>query len=259
MKTLTHYPLLVFIISFLTLWVAALIGRFTLRGKQKQDKDARDDFSIILAGALTLLGIIIGFSFSMATDRYDQRKSLEENEANAISTEYVRLDLLPALTANKAKPLLRTYLDKRLEFYTQNTDSQLQQTLNQTEQLQNQLWAAILPSPDSQPNAVIALTVSGMNDVLNSQSYAQAMYWNRIPISAWCLVLLIAIGCNLLVGYGSRSATSGSRLLPILPVLVATALTFIADLDAPRHGLIRVVPQNLLSLQSSLNPVAAHK
>lgn len=252
MKTLTHYPLLVFIISFVTLWASALIGRFTLRGKQKQDRDARDDFSIILAGALTLLGLIIGFSFSMATDRYNQRKNLEENEANAISTEYIRLDLLPTLTANKVRPLLRTYIDQRLEFYTQVKEDQLQRTQIQTAQLQAQMWAAVLPPPDSQPNAVTALTVSGMNDVFNSQSYAQAMFWNRIPISAWSLVLVIAIGCNLLVGYGSRSATSGSRLLPILPALVATALMFIADIDAPRHGLIRVVPQNLISLQSSI-------
>lgn len=65
---------------------------------------------------------------------------------------------------------------------------------------------------------------------------------------------IIAIGCNLLVGYGSRSVTLGARLLPILPLLVAISLMFIADIDAPRHGIIRVKPQNLLSLAESLDP-----
>jgi hypothetical protein len=91
-----------------------------------------------------------------------------------------------------------------------------------------------------------------MNDVLNSQGYAQAMYWNRIPLSAWALMAAIGIVCNLLVGYGSRSVTAGFRLLPILPLLGAIAFMFIADIDAPRHGIIRVQPQNLISLAESL-------
>ena len=64
----------------------------------------------------------------------------------------------------------------------------------------------------------MALVVSGMNDVLNSQGYTQAAYWNRIPTAAWGLMAVIAIGCNLLVGYGSHSAKGGSKLLPILPL-----------------------------------------
>jgi hypothetical protein len=64
----------------------------------------------------------------------------------------------------------------------------------------------------------------------------------------------IAIGCNLLVGYGSRSRTAGARLLPILPVLVSVAFMFIADIDSPRRGIIRVKPQNLINLAGSLYP-----
>ena len=64
----------------------------------------------------------------------------------------------------------------------------------------------------------------------------------------------IAIGCNLLVGYGSRSGTAGSKLLPILPIVVAIAFMLIADIDSPRHGIIRVRPQNLISLAESLPP-----
>ena len=70
----------------------------------------REDFGLILAAALTLLRLIIGFSFSMATSRYDQRKNLEEAEANAIGTEYARAGLLPAADAAKVRALLRTSL-----------------------------------------------------------------------------------------------------------------------------------------------------
>jgi hypothetical protein len=129
----------------------------------------------------------------------------------------------------------------------------LQQIDARTAGLQAGLWSAIRPAAAAQPNAVTALAVSGMNDVLNSQGYAQAMYWNRIPISAWALMLTIGIVCNLLVGYGSRSYQAGAKLLPILPLLGGIAFMFIADIDAPRHGIIRVKPQNLISLAESLD------
>ena len=106
----------------------------------------------------------------------------------------------------------------------------------------------------AQPTPVMALVVSGMNDVLNSQGYTQASYWNRIPTAAWGLMAAIAIGCNLLIGYGSRSAKAGSKLLLILPLIGSIAFMLIADIDSPRHGIIRVRPQNLISLAESLPP-----
>jgi hypothetical protein len=255
MNNITHYPLLIFVVSFIALWLSSLLGRYFRRRQRDLDKELFEDFGTILAATLTLLGLIIGFSFSMATNRYDQRRSFEEAEANAIGTEYVRIDLLPAADAAKLRPMLKSYLEKRIAFYLVRDDEQeIQQIDDQTTRLQAELWSAIRPAAAAQPNPITALAVSGMNDVLNSQGYAQAGYWNRIPRAAWGLMGMMAIGCNLLVGYGSRSATAGSRLLPILPLLVSIAFMFIADIDAPRHGIIRVKPLNLISLAESLQP-----
>src|SRR6516225_4421040 len=90
------YPLLIFAVFLLTFWVAAWIGASIRQRKQEQGEEDRDEFMFVLGGTLTLLGLIIGFTFSMAISRYDQRKDYEEQEANAIGTEYVRADLLPA-------------------------------------------------------------------------------------------------------------------------------------------------------------------
>jgi hypothetical protein len=65
----------------------------------------------------TLLGLMVGFAISMAVSRYDLRKSYEEAEANAIGTEYLRLDLMPPATTTAARALLRTYVDERIAFY----------------------------------------------------------------------------------------------------------------------------------------------
>ena len=119
------FPLVVFAISFVLLWIAARIGATVLRRRRELDESARDDFGVVLGATLTLLGLIIGFSFSMAVSRYDQRKNYEEAEANAIGTEYVRADLLPAADAAKVRALLKKYLDQRMLFYTTRDDEQL--------------------------------------------------------------------------------------------------------------------------------------
>jgi hypothetical protein len=106
----------------------------------------------------------------------------------------------------------------------------------------------------AEPTPVAALVVSGMNDVLNSQGYTQAAFWNRIPSAAWALMAAIAVCGNLLLGFGSRSDKGATVLLPVLPLVVAIAFMLIADIDSPRHGVILVAPQNLISLAASLRP-----
>jgi hypothetical protein len=251
MPDLLNFPVVLFVISVLVLWFAAWAGsRIRLRRKAEMAEDAREDFSVLLAASLTLLGLIIGFSFSMATGRYDQRKNLEEEEANAIGTEYLRADLLPSSDASHVRAMLRQYTDLRLQFYRTRWRSQLRPINDQTSALQNQLWAAVSGPASAQPTPVRALAVSGMNDVINSQGYTQAAWWNRIPHAAWALMGFIAIFCNLLFGYGAHR--KDVRMFIVLPIVVSISFLLIADIDSPRGGLIHVRPLNLESLSNSL-------
>ena len=250
MSIITHKPLFVFALAFAGLWLAAWFGA-SLKKKKPLSDALRQDFSLILASTLTLLGLLIGFSFSMAANRYDQRKNYEEAEANAIGTEYARADLLPAADAAKVRDLLRKYVGQRIDFYTAD-DAEVVQINSETAAVQSALWSAVVAPAAQQPTPVVALAVSGMNDVLNAQGYTQAAWWNRIPVSAWILMGIIGVCCNILVGYGSRAATRGNPLLLILPLFVSLAFMLIDDIDTPRHGLIRVAPQNLTSLAVSL-------
>jgi len=206
MSHITDSPLPVFLLSFVAVWLSARVGTI-LRRRRNLAEDAREDFGVIQAATLTLLALIIGFSFSMAISRYDQRKNYEEEEANAIGTEYIRADLLAAADGAKVRTLLTSYLD---------------------------------------------LVVAGMNDVLNSQGYTQAAWWNRIPTAAWVLMVLIAVCSNVLVGYGAKSLKAGAILHLVLPLMVAISFALIADIDSPRGGVIRVNPQNLVSLADTL-------
>jgi hypothetical protein len=252
MNNLTRFPLLVVACSFLLMLFSARIGLFLRKRQSKLDEDVHQDLDLIVAAVLTLLGLIIGFSFSMATNRYDLRKNYEEAEANAIGTEYVRADLLPATEAAKVRALLKEYLHQRILFYEARDEHELQQVNARTGQLQSQLWPAVQVPASAQPTPVIALAVSGMNDVLNSQGYTQAAWWNRIPIGAWVLMAAVAICSNLLVGYSAHRAEAGIIRLLVLPLVLCIAFFLIADIDSPRRGIIIVHPQNLMSLAQSM-------
>ncbi len=232
------------------MWGAAKIGERLYRIR-RIDNHNLEEFNLVLGATLTLLGLIIGFAFSMAVGRYDQRKNYEEEEANAIGTEYVRVDLLPAADRDRLKPLLKQYLDLRVEFYQTRVGNRLSAINQETASLQNQMWGIVASAAQAQPTPLKALVVSGMNDVLNRQGYTQAAWWNRIPVAAWALMVIIALCCNALIGFAARDVKS-RRPLVILPMVLAIAIILLADLDSPRGGIIRVRPMNLMSLDGSL-------
>jgi hypothetical protein len=247
---IVSHPFFVFPLSFIVLWLSAHIGAFFRSRLPPLAEEQRQDFSVLQGAILTLLSLLIGFTFSMGISRYDLRKNYEEAEANAIGTEYVRSDLLPGSDLAEVRELLRNYVDQRVLFYTTRDAQQLRQLNTDTAQLQNRLWSAVKTRSESQPTPIVALAVSGMNDVLNSQGFTQAAWWNHIPVAAWILMVLIAVGCNVLVGFGSRRPNS--LLFILLPLAVSVSFFLLADLDSPRGGMIRVQPKNLLILSQSL-------
>src|SRR5271170_3792276 len=192
-RLVLNHPIVSSFVWFLLLWVAAQLGA-RLHNLRPLSDDQRQDFTTVQTATLTLLGLIIGFSFSMATARYDLRKHYEEEEANAIGTEYVRANLLPAADAPRVQAQLKRYLQLRILFYAARSDEELGGVDANTARLQTEMWNAVQAPAVAEPTPVIALSVSGMNDVLNSQGYTQAAMWNRIPVSAWGLMIAIAVG-----------------------------------------------------------------
>jgi hypothetical protein len=252
MTTLMNHPVLVFVVTFAGLWLAGRIGEaFRLRRPEMTDAE-HDDFGMILTATLTLLGLIIGFTFSMAISRYDQRKNYEEAEANAIGTEYVRADLLPNENAEKVRQLLKLYVEQRILFYETRKEKELEQVNARIGELQEQLWEAVKNPALQQPSPIQALAVAGMNDVLNSQGYTQAAWWNRIPTAAWGLMWAIAICCNAMLGYFVHPAARHWVRVIVMPLVVAVSFFLISDIDSPRSGVIEVVPQNLQSLAGTM-------
>lgn len=239
----TGPSLFLFITLLIILPLASAPGVYCLQRKGQLDEDTLKDFGVVQAATLTLLALLIGFSFSNAVGLYDQRKNSESEEANAICTEYLRIDLLSAKNATTARSELLKYLDLRIAFYQLNEKEQLAELDNKTANSQTQLWQIIKNETQSSTTPVTALIAAGMNDVINTQGYTQA---------AWILLISIAVICNILIGYSSHSRKSNKVYIFILPTIIAISLSLVADISSPRGGLIRIEPQNLLLLKASI-------
>ena len=250
MENIVDYPPGIFAAAFVIQWLAAWIGAKLGLRLHGAPEDVRSDYNIVLGATLTLLGLIIAFSFSMALGRYDQRKNYEEAEANAIGTEYVRADVLPQADGDRVRELLKQYTDLRIRFYITRDKEDLRRIDADTMRVQSELWTAAARPGMAQPNQVVALAVSGMNDVINSQGYTQAAWLYRIPAGAWALMFATAIFSNLLLGVEVRRFDL--KLFTVLPLVIAVSFLLIADIDSPRRGMIRVHPLNLESLRGSL-------
>ena len=247
---MVDFPLLVLVVSFAVLVIAAWLGDFVRKRSKRAEETNRDDAGVVLGGTLTLLGLIIGFSFAMATNRYDLRKDSEKTETNAIGVLYMRADLLPPADAAKAHDLVKKYVDQRIQFYSTRDRGQLADIATATAQTQNELWSEIQTALGPLPPQLEGLFVSSMNDLVVSRLSTEAVWANRIPRAAWILILVTSIGCNFLVGY--RARRTDWLVFLVMPVAVSISLFLISDLDSPRGGGIRVRPNNLISLSRSL-------
>jgi hypothetical protein len=109
---------LLFLVSFFVLGFSAWLGALYRTRHRTPERDTQQHFGLVIGATLSLLGLIIGFTFSMALTRYDLRKTYEEGEANAIGTEFLRAELLPAADAARGVRLLLSYVGQRILFYT---------------------------------------------------------------------------------------------------------------------------------------------
>lgn len=251
MWALVDHPILLSLVCFVLIAGAGWTGHKLRRKSGPIDEDDRSDLSLIVTATLTLLGLIIGFTFSMAVTRYDLRKHSEADEANSIGTEYFRADMLPQSESAVVHDLLKEYLGLRIQFYEiRNDPNRLNEVEIRRGKVQEKMWQIVASVGESKPTAPIALVVAGMNQVIDNQGYAQAAWWNRIPRAAWILMVAIAVCSNFLVG--CNSCKYGKPIYLVLPLAIAVSFLLIADIDSPRNGMIHIRPDNLKSLSETM-------
>jgi hypothetical protein len=230
---------------FLLLLGCLEIGyRIGLRHAKKYSEPADDGSGAVGTAVFGLLGLLLGFAFASGMSRLESRRELVVQEANAIGTAYLRLDLLPASDQPAMRALFRDYLSTRLRVYERLPDIKgAEQELARAAQMQQVIWSrAIISSrADSTNNAPRLLLLPALNEMIDITTARTVALHTHLPTLIFALLICVSLLSGLLAGY-SMSKRKARSWLHILLFAGAVAITLytVIDLDFPRVGLIRL-------------------
>jgi len=206
----------------------------------------------MVAATLGLLAFMLAFTFGMAGARFDARKQLVLDEANAIGTAYLRAQLLPPPHSTEIQALLREYVDIRVAGATQK--EKLAVALARSQELHRLLWSqAVTLSQKSSNPMVVGLFIQSLNEVIDLHSKRiTAGLRNRIPAIIWIVLYLLAIMAMIAMGYHSGLASPSRSIVVLILTMAFSAVIYLTiDLDNPREGLLHVSQQAMFDLQQS--------
>lgn len=251
----------------LGLFVAMLgmmeLGRWLGRRRHTRDPGhARAGMGAIDGAIFALLGLLIAFTFSGAATRFDGRRALVVQEANAIGTAWLRLDTLPAEAQPGLRDAFRRYLDARIETYARvSRDEDAARTANEHAlALQGEIWSRAVEGAAAAPTtAATMLLLPALNEMIDITATRSMAMRTHPPAVVFVLLLALALASALFAGHGMAEARHPSRLHRIgFAFVMALAVLVIVDLEYPRRGFIRVdaADEMLVELRRSMGGAA---
>ena len=249
-------PLLVCLVLMGVLLVAEELG-FRLKGKMRPGSDNIEiaDIALILGAVLTLVALLLGFTYAMSEGRFETRRQLVVEEANAIGTTYLRAKALPEPRSSQIQELLRQYLALRVEIATKIDDNpgKMREMDTRSKQLHSLIWAHAAALARESPNPVTSIFLQTLNEMIDLHSKRLAAFRNRVPLSIYLVLLIVSIITLWLVGYYFGRRQRGRILTTVVALLVASVMWLIMDLDQPARGTIRASQQSLIELHQDLS------
>lgn len=248
----------VILIASLVLFLGATeVGFFLGRRVHRSgvDEHSRSQIATIQAAIMGLLALILGFTFAMSMSRYDKRKQMILEEANAIGTTFLRTQLLPEPPRREISNLLRQYVDVRLEVYAAGVDEEkLRRALAGANKLHKQIWSYTPALGEKDPRAVTTgLFLLSLNEMIDLHAKRLTAMENHVPESALILLYFLATMAVLFIGYSSGVAGLRKFFVTImLPVLIAAVIHVIIDIERPHRGLIKVGQHRIIELRQAL-------
>jgi len=253
MVELSGYSLLsIFLVSSIVILFASEIGR---RIGVRRAARGGDHIATLESAILSLLALMIGFTFAMALSRFEGRRDAVLNEANAIGTTALRARLLPAPHNAQALKLLREYVQVRLDI-TRRVPSaaELNDAIARSNAVQEALWGQALAAAAKDAGMVpTGIFIQTLNEMIDNQEKRLTAGRNRVPNIVLLALYGIAIGAGAFTGYGSGLEARRSRLPVYLTgILVSSVILLIQDLDRPNTGFITVSQQPMLDAAAGI-------
>lgn len=237
------------VIVAVSLLAVELGFRLARRLNRGEKNDAKEDVGGIVGALLGLLAFILAFSFSITTNRFDTRKQLVLDEANAISTTYLRAGMLPQPQGAAIRNLLEEYVDIRVSVAAE--PSKIVEKIAQSENIHGLLWSQAESMVNEEMDSEIrSLFISSLNEVivLHASRKTVALIY-RIPAFIWLSLHLLMAASMFGTGY-LMGASSVRRpfAIPILVSAFALVIIMIAAMDRPEEKMFQVSQQPLIEV-----------
>lgn len=220
------------------------------------DGSQRAHIASIQTSTLGLLALLLGFTFAMAVSRFDDRRALVLEEANAIGTAALRARLLPAPHDRRVEALLKEHVNARLAFFDAGIDqARLDSAEKAASTSETQLWSEATATAALDPRSVpTGLFIESLNAVFDAREKRRVALANHVPEAAIYLLLVVSTAALGVMSYGS--GLTGRRRFKsngAVALLIALVLVVILDIDRPRRGLIQVNQDSLIRLKASMD------
>ncbi|MDB6016162.1 MAG: hypothetical protein JWR19_651 [Pedosphaera sp.] len=220
---------------------------------QRSEMAQKAPIAEIVSAMLGLLAFMLGFTFSLAASRFDARRALVVDEANAIGTTYLRAGLLSEPYRMEIRKLLRDYVKARLTYVQAG---EIAQGMARADEMQERLWAEAVAAGGKNPGSIVTgLFIASLNEVIDLHAKRIAFSLrNHIPTSIWDALYFLAVCTIGTMGY-HMGLVGARNVLAIIPLVLAfsVVLFLIADLDHPQKGLLKVSQQALVDLLDKWN------
>lgn len=254
----TFTPVLLAAGLFLGMIFLQEVGRrIGVRQRAKDSAGADTGIGMMGGAVFALLGLLIAFTFSGAASRFDGRRQLVAQEANAIGTAYLRLDLLAHDARSALRPLFSQYLDSRLAVYRKLPDLEAaQQQWARGVALQGEIWTQAITACRAQgdpPSCMLLLPA--LNEMIDITTTGKMPTLIHPPTIIFVLLFGLALGRSPVAGYSMAGSTRRSWIHMIqFAAMTAVTVFVILDIEYPRLGLIRVdaADQVLVELRESM-------
>ena len=241
MRFLLDEPWLVFIAVCIVLFTSSVLGyRLALSTRINEDAHHHEHITGLREGLFVLLGLLLGFTVAIVLPRFDSRRQLVIDEANAIGTTLLRAEILPEPQRGRTLELLREYVVVRHDFASEKLldRSALNRQTQRTKALQGQLWQQIVAVTQQSQTVVVATYLQALNDMIDVSEKRLAAFENRVPKTVWLIIFVVAVFQSFATGFSLKRRFWFS--LVMTPLVIGVVMALLADLDSPRTGLIRI-------------------
>jgi hypothetical protein len=240
------------------MYLANEVGyRAGLRSRRQQTEDTKTASNAVKGAIFGLGALMLGFSFSMASSRFEERQHFVLQEANDLGTCYLRFDLIAEPNKTIGKNSIEKMVNLRLEIFEKGLDhDEVSRIAVAIDQEAKAVWSAIESTKQKDASSLISSQiVPAANSVIDNITNRNWLARKRLPGVILFLLAITLIVTALLIGHSSGQGELRQRGLWLaLDILMSVVVFVIIDLDRPRQGLIQTDHGPLIELRNSFQP-----